>query len=92
MRRPGVRPSHRPPPLPKPAVDEPSASLSEAARDVRSLARGNLWKHRRPEHAHGDDLRAQQRIDVPGILAQVREALGLGVEASADPPSRVTAA
>jgi len=28
-------------------------------------------------HGAVDDLRAQQRIDIPGILAQVREALGL---------------
>jgi len=28
-------------------------------------------------HGAVDDLRRQQRIDAPGILAQVREALGL---------------
>jgi 1-deoxy-D-xylulose-5-phosphate synthase len=30
------------------------------------------------DHGAVDDLRAQQRIDVPGILGQVREALGIG--------------
>jgi len=43
-------------------------------------------------HGAVDDLRAQQRIDIPGILAQVREVLDLGVEAPTDQPSRVTAA
>lgn len=28
-------------------------------------------------HGAVDDLRAQQRIDAPGIVAQVREALGI---------------
>ena len=32
-------------------------------------------------HGAVDDLRAQQRIDGPGILAQVREALGIPVPA-----------
>jgi 1-deoxy-D-xylulose-5-phosphate synthase len=41
-------------------------------------------------HGAVDDLRAQQRIDAPGILAQVREALGS--EAAADRPSSVSAA
>ena len=35
-------------------------------------------------HGAVEDLRQQQRIDVPGILAQVRDALGL--EAPASPP------
>ena len=35
-------------------------------------------------HGAVEDLRRQQRIDVPGILAQVRDALGL--EAPASPP------
>ena len=39
-------------------------------------------------HGAVDDLRAQQRIDVPGILAQVREALGQ----PAQRPSTVSAA
>ncbi|HET7686294.1 MAG TPA: 1-deoxy-D-xylulose-5-phosphate synthase [Candidatus Limnocylindria bacterium] len=42
-------------------------------------------------HGAVDDLRRQQRIDEPGILAQVREALG-GVPAQARAGSRVTAA
>ena len=41
------------------------------------------------DHGAVDDLRAQQRIDVPGILAQVRDALG--VPARGD-RSRVSAA
>jgi 1-deoxy-D-xylulose-5-phosphate synthase len=40
-------------------------------------------------HGAVDDLRRQQRIDAPGILAQVREALGLP---AAGRRSRVTAA
>ena len=36
-------------------------------------------------HGAVDDLRAQQRIDVPGILAQVREALGVRAEGSTPP-------
>jgi 1-deoxy-D-xylulose-5-phosphate synthase len=40
-------------------------------------------------HGAVDDLRAQQRIDVPGILAQVRDALGIRGKARR---SRVTAA
>ena len=40
-------------------------------------------------HGAVDDLRAQQRIDAPGILAQVREALALP---AADPRSRISAA
>jgi len=35
-------------------------------------------------HGAVEDLRRQQRIDVPGILGQVRDALGL--EAPASPP------
>ena len=40
-------------------------------------------------HGAVEDLRQQQRIDVPGILAQVRDALGLEAPASApgDPSS-----
>ena len=38
-------------------------------------------------HGGVDDLRAQQRIDGPGMLAQVREALGVSVSRS-----KVTAA
>jgi 1-deoxy-D-xylulose-5-phosphate synthase len=41
-------------------------------------------------HGAVDDLRAQQRIDAAGILAQVREALG--TEAAAGRPSSVSAA
>ncbi len=41
-------------------------------------------------HGAVDDLRVQQRIDAPGILAQVREALGMPAKASRR--SRVTAA
>jgi hypothetical protein len=41
-------------------------------------------------HGAVDDLRAQQRIDVPGILAQVRKALG--VRAKVARRSKVTAA
>jgi 1-deoxy-D-xylulose-5-phosphate synthase len=40
-------------------------------------------------HGAVDDLRRQQRIDAPGILSQVREALGIGVGKRR---SRVTAA
>jgi 1-deoxy-D-xylulose-5-phosphate synthase len=40
-------------------------------------------------HGAVDDLRVQQRIDAPGILAQVREALGLSVTSQ---PSKVSAA
>ena len=40
-------------------------------------------------HGAVDDLREQQRIDVPGILAQVREALGVP---RAGPRSKVSAA
>jgi 1-deoxy-D-xylulose-5-phosphate synthase len=47
-------------------------------------------------HGAVDDLRRQQRIDEPGILAQVREVLGLEAPAAHDEeaahPSRVTAA
>jgi 1-deoxy-D-xylulose-5-phosphate synthase len=42
-------------------------------------------------HGAVDDLRRQQRIDVPGILAQVREALGVSDVATKRRP-RVTAA
>jgi 1-deoxy-D-xylulose-5-phosphate synthase len=40
-------------------------------------------------HGAVDDLRAQQRIDAPGILAQVRQALGVPARS---PRSKVTAA
>jgi 1-deoxy-D-xylulose-5-phosphate synthase len=43
-------------------------------------------------HGAVADLRRQQRIDVPGILAQVRGALGLRAEARTRPRSKVTAA
>ena len=46
-------------------------------------------------HGAVDDLRRQQRIDAPGILAQVREALGLTeaeIDAAAEQPSSVSAA
>ena len=45
-------------------------------------------------HGAVDDLRRQQRIDAPGILAQVREALGLEVPTAAAPsdPSSASAA
>jgi 1-deoxy-D-xylulose-5-phosphate synthase len=43
-------------------------------------------------HGAVEDLRAQQRIDAPGILAQVREALGVGVPAAKPARSKVTAA
>ncbi|MGZ6213470.1 MAG: 1-deoxy-D-xylulose-5-phosphate synthase [Candidatus Limnocylindria bacterium] len=45
-------------------------------------------------HGAVEDLRRQQRIDVPGILGQVREALGLEapVEATPADPSSVSAA
>jgi hypothetical protein len=46
-------------------------------------------------HGAVDDLRRQQRIDAPGILAQVREALGLPeqqVASGAEQPSSVSAA
>jgi len=45
-------------------------------------------------HGAVDDLRRQQRIDEPGILAQVREALGLEVPTAAAPsdPSSASAA
>jgi len=46
-------------------------------------------------HGAVDDLRRQQRIDVPGILAQVRDALGLPepqAEPAAEQPSSVSAA
>jgi 1-deoxy-D-xylulose-5-phosphate synthase len=39
-------------------------------------------------HGAVDDLRRQQRIDVPGMLAQIREALGL--EAPAEAPAEST--
>jgi 1-deoxy-D-xylulose-5-phosphate synthase len=42
-------------------------------------------------HGAVDDLRSQQRIDAPGIVAQVREALA-AVEPNAKRSSRVTAA
>ena len=42
-------------------------------------------------HGAVDDLRHQQRIDVPGILAQIREALGLPATRPA-PRSKVSAA
>jgi hypothetical protein len=35
-----------------------------------------------------DDLRRQQRIDAPGILAQVREALGVAAPGVAAPKRR----
>jgi 1-deoxy-D-xylulose-5-phosphate synthase len=38
-------------------------------------------------HGAVDDLRRQQRIDVDGILAQVRQALGLPVSATAATPA-----
>jgi 1-deoxy-D-xylulose-5-phosphate synthase len=37
-------------------------------------------------HGAVDDLRAQQRIDVPGILAQVREKLGSVEDVAPSPP------
>ena len=40
-------------------------------------------------HGAVDDLRAQQRIDVPGILSQVREALA---DTTSEGRSRVSAA
>jgi 1-deoxy-D-xylulose-5-phosphate synthase len=40
-------------------------------------------------HGAVDDLRAQQRIDVGGILAQVRESLGVPADGR---PAKVTAA
>jgi len=43
-------------------------------------------------HGAVEDLRAQQRIDAPGILAQVREALGVGVPAAKPARSKVSAA
>jgi len=45
-------------------------------------------------HGAVDDLRRQQRIDVPGMLAQIREALGLEVPAASTPgePSSASAA
>ncbi len=46
-------------------------------------------------HGAVDDLRRQQRIDAPGILEQVREALGLPapqVDSGAEQPSSVSAA
>ena len=45
-------------------------------------------------HGAVDDLRRQQRIDAPGILAQVREALALEVPAASSPgdPSSASAA
>jgi hypothetical protein len=45
-------------------------------------------------HGAVEDLRRQQRIDVPGILAQVREALGLAApaESTAGDPSSASAA
>jgi 1-deoxy-D-xylulose-5-phosphate synthase len=44
-------------------------------------------------HGAVDDLRAQQRIDVPGILAQVREKLGSVEDVAPSPPrSSVSAA
>ncbi len=49
-----------------------------------ALAEGSV------HHGAVDDLRAQQRIDAPGIEAQVREALGL--EAKPRRRTKVTAA
>ncbi|MGQ0608831.1 MAG: 1-deoxy-D-xylulose-5-phosphate synthase [Chloroflexota bacterium] len=43
-------------------------------------------------HGAVDDLRRQQRIDAPGILAQVREALGLGRRVAPKRRSKVSAA
>jgi 1-deoxy-D-xylulose-5-phosphate synthase len=45
-------------------------------------------------HGAVEDLRRQQRIDVPGILGQIREALGLEApsDVTADDPSSVSAA
>jgi len=46
-------------------------------------------------HGAVDDLRRQQRIDEPGILTQIREALGLqapAAHADTEPASKVTAA
>jgi len=46
-------------------------------------------------HGAVDDLRRQQRIDVPGILAQIREALELPepkVRSRAQQPSSASAA
>ena len=45
-------------------------------------------------HGAVEDLRRQQRIDVPGILGQIREALGLEAPSAvtADDPSSVSAA
>lgn len=36
-------------------------------------------------HGAVEDLRRQQRLDVPGILSQVRAALGLAEPATAEP-------
>jgi 1-deoxy-D-xylulose-5-phosphate synthase len=45
-------------------------------------------------HGAVEDLRRQQRIDVPGILGQVRDALGLEAPAASKPgePSSASAA
>ena len=45
-------------------------------------------------HGAVEDLRRQQRIDVPGILVQVRDALGLEAPPSSSPgdPSSASAA
>jgi 1-deoxy-D-xylulose-5-phosphate synthase len=45
-------------------------------------------------HGAVEDLRRQQRVDVPGILGQIREALGLEApsDVTADDPSSVSAA
>jgi deoxyxylulose-5-phosphate synthase len=51
---------------------------------VHKVALGEGFVH----HGAVDDLRAQQRIDAAGILAQVREALGV----SAKSPRSVSAA
>jgi 1-deoxy-D-xylulose-5-phosphate synthase len=42
-------------------------------------------------HGAVADLRRQQRIDAPGILAQVREALGIVARANVDHAERATA-
>jgi hypothetical protein len=39
-------------------------------------------------HGAVDDLRRQQRIDAPGILAQVREALGVAAPGVSTPKRR----
>jgi deoxyxylulose-5-phosphate synthase len=54
---------------------------------LRKVALADGFVH----HGAVDDLRRQQRIDAPGILAQVREALGVAESAPKRRP-RVSAA